>query len=86
MHVLEDRQTRHQPDGQRRPARTIAINRARLPTQDLPIDCARQFGQRVSRVDDLIQPGSQKVMLAFDGQAKSFRHEYDERICKVFLY
>jgi hypothetical protein len=56
MHMLQDCQTRHQPNGQRRPAPAIGINRAQALTQELSIDRARQFGERVSRADDLTQP------------------------------
>ncbi len=56
MHMLQDCQTRHQPDGQRRPAPAIGVNRAQALALEFSIDRARQLGERVSRVDDLIQP------------------------------
>ena len=56
VYVLEDCQTRHQPGRQRRPARLVSINRAKLLREELPIDRPRPLGERVPGVNDLIQP------------------------------
>ena len=54
--MLEDCQTRHQPGRQRWPAWLVGLNRAGFLAEEIPIDRPRQFGKRVSRVEDLIQP------------------------------
>jgi len=44
-------------------ARAIGINRAKPITQEFPKNRAGQLRKRVSRVDDLIQPSAQGIML-----------------------
>jgi len=62
--MLEDCQPRHQPGGQRRPARLVRVNRAKLLAEKVTINRPRQLGECVPGVDDLIQPCPQQVMLA----------------------
>jgi hypothetical protein len=64
VHMLKNSQTRHQSGRQWRPARQVGVNRSHPLVEEVPINRARQFGQCVSRIDDLIQPGPQKVVLA----------------------
>ena len=63
MHVLEDGQPGHQPRCQRWPTGIVAIHRTQLLAEISPIDRARQFSSRMRRVDDLIKPAPQQVML-----------------------
>src|ERR1700730_803828 len=62
--VLENRQPRHQPGRQRRPTRTVGVNRPELLFQKSPVDRPRQFRQRVVHVDDLVQPRTKQILLA----------------------
>src|SRR6267154_3237246 len=62
--VLENRQPRHQPGRQRRPAGAIGIYRTELLLQKPPVDRPRQLRQRVLHVDDLIEPRTKQILLA----------------------
>src|SRR5258708_10269627 len=62
--LLENRQPRHQPGRQRRPAGAIGIYRTELLLQKPPVDRPRQLRQRVIHVDDLIQPRTKQILLA----------------------
>ncbi|MBB6301320.1 hypothetical protein GGE67_001929 [Rhizobium leucaenae] len=62
--VLEDRQPRHQPRRQRRPARLVLIDRAEPLFEKRPVDRPRQLHQRMVHVDNRVQPRAQKVGLS----------------------
>ena len=64
MQVLEDGQAGHQPGGQRRPAGIIVVELAEARLEKAPVDHAREPRQRVSQVDDLIEPRPEKIRLA----------------------
>ena len=59
MHVLEDRQPRHQPRRQRRMAGSVRIDRAEPLFQKRPIHRSGELGQRMAHVDDLVQAGAE---------------------------
>ena len=63
VRVLEDRQPRHQPRRQRRPAGVIGVNLAEPLFQKAPVHRARQRHQRMAHVDDLVEPGAEKILL-----------------------
>ena len=64
VQVLEDRQAGHQPGGQRRPAGIIVVELAEARLEKAPVDRARERHQRVSQVDDLIEPRPEQIRLA----------------------
>ena len=64
VQVLEDRQAGHQPGGQRRPAGIIVVELAEAHLEKAPVDRARERHQRVSQVDDLIEPRPEQIRLA----------------------
>lgn len=53
--VLEDRQPRHQPRRQGRPAGNVGVDRPEFALEKSPVDLARQLRQRVVHVDDLVE-------------------------------
>jgi hypothetical protein len=61
--VLEDRQPRHQARRQRRPPGVVVINLAEPPFQKAPVHGAPQRHKRMLHVDDLIEPGAEKILL-----------------------
>ena len=63
VHVLEDRQTRHQAGRQRRLAPFIGIDRAEPLLQKAPVDGSRQFDQRMGHIEDLVEPRPEKIVL-----------------------
>ena len=63
VRVLEDRKPRHQPCGQRRMARLVRIDRAKPLLQKPPVDRRGEFRQRVTPIDDLIEPSLEKIAL-----------------------
>ena len=62
--VLENREPRHQPGRQRRPAGAVGVNRPELLFQKSPVDRPRQLHQRVVHVDDLVEPRAKQILLA----------------------
>lgn len=62
--MLEDRQPRHQPGRQRRHAGTVRVDRAETLLQHRPVDRLRQAHQLVLHVDDLIEPGAEKILFS----------------------
>jgi len=62
--VLEDRQSRHQPGRQGRHAGAVTINRAASLLDEAPRDRVRELHQLVLRVDDLVEPGAEQILLA----------------------
>jgi len=85
-HVLQDRQARHQPPGQGWPAGAVGVGDAEPPSQKSPLDAARQSAQRVTEVDDLLEPRLQQVALGrcrvvrAGGRMGRLRHDAPERI------
>ena len=63
VHVLEDRQARHQPRRQRRVSGLVRIDRAEPPLEKAPVDRPAKLRQRVIEVDDLVEPGPEKIVL-----------------------
>jgi len=61
--VLEDRKARHQPCGQRRMARLVGIDRPEPLLQKSPVDRRGELRQRMTQVDDLVEPGLEKIAL-----------------------
>ena len=64
VHVFEDRQAGHQSRRQRRPARDVAVDRSQLLLEEAPIDAEGQFREWMCRINDLVEPGPQQVVLA----------------------
>jgi hypothetical protein len=64
MHVLEDGEPRHQSGRQRRAAQVVGVGRAETLLEEAPIDAPRQLRQRMRKIDDLIEPRSQQIVLA----------------------
>ncbi len=66
IHMLQDRQARHESRGKRRLAsviryqdhssRPVRINGAEDLFQEIPVDCASKFRKRTIHIDDLIEP------------------------------
>ena len=63
MHVLEDREPRHQPRRQRRMAGLVRIDHAEPLFEEAPIDRPAELGERVIHVDDLVEPGPEEIVL-----------------------
>jgi hypothetical protein len=63
MHVLEDEQTRHQTDRQRRLAVAGRVNLAQPPVEEAPVDLSGQPHQRMAHVDDPLQHRPEQVRL-----------------------
>ena len=63
MHVLEDREPRHQPRRQRRMAGLVGIDRAEPLLEKAPVDRAAELRQRVVHVDDLVEPRLEEIIL-----------------------
>lgn len=64
MHVLQDRQARHQPCRQRRLARTVGVGGAETLLQKAPIDRRCELRQRMPHIDNLIEPRPKQIILA----------------------
>jgi hypothetical protein len=63
MHVLEDRQPRHQPRWQRRMSDLVGIDRAETLLEEAPVDRPTELRQRVVHVDDLVEPRLEEIIL-----------------------
>lgn len=63
VHGLEDRQSRHQAGGQRRMAGRVRIGRAAALLQEPPVNHPPEPGKCVVHVDDLVEPGPEKIAL-----------------------
>ena len=64
MHVLEDREPRHQPRRQRRmPPDLVGIDRAEPLLEEAPVDRPTELRQRVVHVDDLVEPRLEEIIL-----------------------
>jgi len=61
MHVLEDREPRHQPRRQRRMAGLVGIDRAEPLLEKAPVDRPAELRQRVVHVDDLVEPRLEEI-------------------------
>jgi hypothetical protein len=61
---FQNREPRHQPGRQRRPAGAIGVHRAELLFQKPPVDRPRQLRQHVIHVDDLVEPRTKQILLA----------------------
>jgi hypothetical protein len=64
VRVLEDRKPRHQPRRQRRLARLVRIDRAEPLLEKPPVDRCGEPRQRVTHVDDLVEPRLEEIALA----------------------
>jgi hypothetical protein len=63
VHVLEDRKRGHQPRRQRRVSGLVRIDRAEPPLEKAPVDRPAELRQRVIEVDDLVEPGLERIVL-----------------------
>ena len=63
MHVLEDRQPRHQPCRQRRAAGPSSIDRAEPLLEEAPVDRCRELHHWMINVDDLVEPRPEQIVL-----------------------
>jgi hypothetical protein len=63
MHVLEDGQAGHQPRRQRRASRTVRVDRPTPLLEKAPVDRPYELHERVIKVDDLVEPGSEEITL-----------------------
>src|SRR5271154_5875262 len=63
VHVLEDRQPRHQPGRKRRMAGFVGVDRAEPLLQEPPVDDLAELRQRMSHVDDLVEPRPKEIVL-----------------------
>ena len=61
--MLEDRQPRHQPRRQRRPARPVLVNRSEPVLEKPPVDLPRKHHQRMAEVNDLVEPRPEQIPL-----------------------
>src|SRR4051812_6236267 len=64
MHVLDDRQPRHQPRRQRRAAGLVRIDRSELLLQEAPVDRPSELHHWMSEVDNLVEPRPEEIALA----------------------
>jgi hypothetical protein len=64
VHVLEDGKAGHQPRRQGRTPRPVGIGRPETLFEEAPIDVPRQLRQRMSEIDNLIEPRPQQIVLA----------------------
>ena len=64
MRVLEDRKPRHQPRRQRRMPGLVRIDRAEPRLEEAPVDRPTELRQRVTRVDDPVEPGFEEIVLS----------------------
>ena len=63
VHVLEDRKPSHQSRRQWRVSGLVGIDRAEPPLEKAPGDRAAELGEWVIRIDDLVEPGLEKIVL-----------------------
>lgn len=63
VHRLQDRQSSHQARRQWRAAFLVRVDHVKLGLQELPVDLLRQFHQRVTWIDDLVQPRLEHILL-----------------------
>src|SRR6185437_2796135 len=63
VHMLEDRKPRHQSRRQRRMSSLVRIDGAEPPLEKAPVDRPAELRQRVLRVDDLVEPGLEEIVL-----------------------
>ena len=63
MHVLQDREARHQPRRQGRTPRNVGVNRAEALLRKAPVDHRGELRQRMPRVDDLFEPSPKQILL-----------------------
>jgi len=64
VHVLQNCEAGHQPRRQRRLARPVVIDGAEALLQKAPVDRAGELRQRMAHVDDLVEPGLEKIVLS----------------------
>src|SRR5271154_103651 len=63
MHMLENREPRHQPRWQRRMSALVGIDRAEPLLEEAPVDRPTELHQRVVQVDDLVEPRLEEIIL-----------------------
>src|SRR5215212_3873335 len=63
MHVLEDRQARHQPRRQRRASEGVRIDHPEPLLEEAPVDRSRELHHRMSEVDNLVEPRPEEIAL-----------------------
>ena len=63
MHVLEDRQARHQPRRQRRTPGIVRIDRSELLLEEPPVDRSRELHHSMTEVDNLVEPRPEEIAL-----------------------
>ena len=63
MHVLENREPRHQPRWQRRMSDLVGIDRAEPLLEEAPVDRPTELHQRVVQVDNLVEPRLEEIIL-----------------------
>ena len=63
VHMLEDGETGHEPCGQRRTTGNVGVDGAEALFQKTPVDRADEHDQRVTHVDDLIEPRTKQIPL-----------------------
>src|SRR5215210_766799 len=63
MHVLEDRQARHQPRRQRRASEGVRIDHPKPLLEEAPVDRSRELHHRMSEVDNLVEPRPEDIAL-----------------------
>src|SRR3954451_11149377 len=64
VHVLEDRQPRHQPRRQRRAAGRIRIDGSELLLEEAPVDRRCELHHWMIKVDDLVEPRPEEIALS----------------------
>ena len=63
VHVLEDRQPRHQPRRQRRAAGRIRIDGSELLLEEAPVDRRCELHHWMIKIDDLVEPRPEEIAL-----------------------
>jgi hypothetical protein len=63
VHGLEDRKPSHQARRQRRLSSLVGIDRAEPLLEKAPVDRPAELGEWVIRVDDLVEPGPEEIVL-----------------------
>src|SRR3954451_19561977 len=79
VHVLEDRQPRHQPRRQRRAAGRIRIDGSELLLEEAPVDRCCELHHWMIKVDDLVEPRPEEIALS--GLPTFFRPHESPRSC-----
>jgi hypothetical protein len=79
VHVLEDGEAGHEPRGQRRTARDVGVDGAEALIEKAPVNGLAELGQRMARVDDLVEPRAKQIPLP---AVSALLRPHDESPCR----